>query len=345
MTAIVYPAGLPRMQLWPAVSRERRAGSGGEGIKAAPRARSRDRIADIDAQCVYNPAQMAVWAAWYEQTLLNGARWFAIKAPGPGGWLQRVCRYRTATVRREPLGGGQWRVSAQLEQRGRSQLPSIVAIDATVGYDAGGMALPPNASASSALILFVLHTLADTPTVDASWGVPVLNPSDSSGSWRLSVYFKTGGIAGAVAGAGLLQWAIVAINGIDDPHFPYDNVFTPPQSNSTLDNGGSGGVSVQGITYSPAADAYALVATFIFAPDTGGAVLTGDPPGYTNLAAQSRPYDVPLFPSGTEQYNAQIRIAYKLLSAAVAENPGDAAASPDNYASGGVGALIFGVRT
>jgi hypothetical protein len=123
VTAIVYPQGLPRMQLWPTVARERRATSGGEGIKAAPRARSRDRIADIDAQWFYKPAHMAVWAPWYEDTLLNGTRWFAINAPGPGGWMQRVCRYRTGTVRREALPGGHWRVSAQLEQRGRSALP------------------------------------------------------------------------------------------------------------------------------------------------------------------------------------------------------------------------------
>jgi hypothetical protein len=126
MGAIVYPAGLPRMQLWPTVPRERRAGSGGEGIKAAPRARSRDRIADIDAQWFYKPAHMAVWAPWYEDTLLNGTRWFAINAPGPGGWRQRVCRYRTGTVRREALPGGHWRVTAQLEQRGRSQLPQAL---------------------------------------------------------------------------------------------------------------------------------------------------------------------------------------------------------------------------
>jgi hypothetical protein len=125
MTAIVYPAGLPRMQLWPAVSRERRAVSGGEGIKAAPRARSRDRIADIDAQWFYKPVHMAAWSAWYEDVLLNGTRWFAINAPGPGGWMQRVCRYRTATVRREALPGGHWRVTAQLEQRGRSALPQV----------------------------------------------------------------------------------------------------------------------------------------------------------------------------------------------------------------------------
>lgn len=126
MTAIVYPASLPAPAAWPTVARERRAGSDGDGIKAAPRARSRDRIADVEVQWFYTPAQMAVWVAWYEQTLLNGARWFAVRAPGPGGWLQRVCRYRTATVKREPLGGGHWRVSAQLEQRGRSVPPRVV---------------------------------------------------------------------------------------------------------------------------------------------------------------------------------------------------------------------------
>jgi hypothetical protein len=143
MGAIVYPAGLPRMQLWPGVPRERRAGSAGEGIKAAPRARSRDRIADIDAQWFYKPQHMAAWSAWYEDDLLNGTRWFAINAPGPGGWRQRVCRYRTATVRREALPGGHWRVTAQLEQRGRSLMPETISVTSVWQLGADVVVTPP----------------------------------------------------------------------------------------------------------------------------------------------------------------------------------------------------------
>jgi hypothetical protein len=60
---------------------------------------------------------------WYEDTLLDGTRWFAVTAPGPGGHLTRVCRFRAKSVRRERLAGGNWGISAQLEQRGRSAPP------------------------------------------------------------------------------------------------------------------------------------------------------------------------------------------------------------------------------
>jgi hypothetical protein len=347
--AAVYPTELPGVSLLDVRAAGQRAGSPPPG-HVAQRARTTSRWAVARVAWVFQQAELDAFELWFRVQLKRGARWFLMVLPltpdsgDPSAPCYSVCRFPAGYTTPFLVPDG-WRVEADLEIRDLAECalsPPIVAIDATVGYDAGAMTLPDNAGTDSALILYVLHTLADPPTVDATWGVPVLDPSDSSGSWRLAVYCKTGGGAGSLAGAGLLQWVIVAINGIDDADFPYAT--QPPESNSSLDNGGSGGVSVQEITYAPAADAYALHAAFIFAPDAGGAVLSGDPPGYTNLAAQSRPYDVPLFPTGTEQYNAQIRVAYKLLAGATAENPGDAAASPDVYASGGVGALIFGVR-
>jgi hypothetical protein len=125
MTAIVYPTSLPVPSAWVTVARERRAQSQGDGVKSAPRARSRDRIVDVEARWIYSPGEMAVWTPWYEDTLLDGTRWFAVTAPGPGGHLVRVCRFRAKSVRRERLGGGNWAVSALLEQRGRGALPMV----------------------------------------------------------------------------------------------------------------------------------------------------------------------------------------------------------------------------
>jgi hypothetical protein len=123
VTAIVYPAGLPPPSQWVATPRERRVRSALPG-NTAVRGRSRDAITDItQAQWHYSPSEMTAWRSWYEDTLLNGMRWFAVTAPGPGGWVARVCRFRTPTVRREFLGRGIWRVSAQLEQRGRAVPP------------------------------------------------------------------------------------------------------------------------------------------------------------------------------------------------------------------------------
>jgi hypothetical protein len=124
MTAIVYPVGLPAPTQWVAVPRERRASSSLPG-NTQLRGRSRDQITDVEASWIYSPDEMGEWRTWYEDTLLYGMRWFAIEAPGAGGWIDRVCRFRTGTVRREFLGRGYFRVSARLEQRGRSLLPDV----------------------------------------------------------------------------------------------------------------------------------------------------------------------------------------------------------------------------
>jgi hypothetical protein len=197
MTAIVYPAGLPRMQLWPTVARERRAVSGGEGIKDAPRARSRDRIADIDAQWFYKPAHMAVWSPWYENTLLNGTRWFAINAPGPGGWQQRVCRYRTGTVRREALPGGHWRVTAQLEQRGRgvdpsvAQFPEIVdtATTLSASLSTSHSVAVPAVESGDLLLMEVVPDLAATVTTPSGWTL-LGTVADGGSAVRLSMFSR-----------------------------------------------------------------------------------------------------------------------------------------------------------
>jgi hypothetical protein len=219
MTAIVYPASLPRMQLWPTVPRERRAMSGGEGIKAAPRARSRDRIADIDAQWFYKPAHMAVWAPWYEDDLLNGTRWFAINAPGPGGWMQRVCRYRTGTVRREALPGGHWRVSAQLEQRGRgvdpsvAEFPEIVDTATTLspGASTSHMVAVPAVESGDLLLMAVVPDIAATVTTPSGWTL-LGTAADGGGAVRLSLFSQVAASASAASSVAVSLGASVAVS-------------------------------------------------------------------------------------------------------------------------------------
>jgi hypothetical protein len=128
MTAIVYPVGLPAPTQWVATPRERRASSALPG-NTQLRGRSRDQITDVEASWIYSPDEMGEWRTWYEDTLLYGMRWFAIEAPGAGGWIDRVCRFRTGTVRREFLARGYFRVSARLEQRGRTVAPRIPECD------------------------------------------------------------------------------------------------------------------------------------------------------------------------------------------------------------------------
>lgn len=125
MAAVVYPTTLPAPSLWGGVARERRALSGPPG-NTQLRNRTRDALNDIDSGWMYTSAEMAIWRAWYEDTLLDGMRWFAITVPGAGGWIQRVAKFRTKTLRAEYLGSGVYRVSAQMQQRGTSAAPQVI---------------------------------------------------------------------------------------------------------------------------------------------------------------------------------------------------------------------------
>lgn len=127
MPAIVYPSALPGPSAgWAAVLRERAARSSLPGDPQARR-RWRDRIADVtSATWHYSAAEMAIWREWWHETLVDGQLWFSKEAPGPGGWVDRVMRFRPASVRVQPLGNGICRVTAQLEVRGRSAAPGTV---------------------------------------------------------------------------------------------------------------------------------------------------------------------------------------------------------------------------
>lgn len=106
--------------------RERRSASSLPG-NTQLRNRARDALNDIDAGWMYTSAEMAIWRAWYETALLNGLLWFAVTAPGAGGWAQRVVKFRTKTLKAEYLGNGVFRVGAQLQHRGISAVPAVSA--------------------------------------------------------------------------------------------------------------------------------------------------------------------------------------------------------------------------
>lgn len=125
MTAVVYPPTLPAPSLWGGQPFDRAARSPLPG-NTQLRGRSRDALQDVDAAWVYSAAEMAAWVAWYDGTLLKGMRWFAMVAPGASGFVGRVLKFRTNTVRRELLGNGNFRVSAKMQQRGISQPPLLL---------------------------------------------------------------------------------------------------------------------------------------------------------------------------------------------------------------------------
>lgn len=125
MPAVIYPSTLPCPQGgWAAVLRERAARSSLQGNPQARR-RSSDRIKDASpVTWTYSPEHMAIWRPWWHTTLIDGQLWWQAEAPGLGGLIDRVMRFRPASVQVEPLGLGIARVTAQLEIRGRSQPPT-----------------------------------------------------------------------------------------------------------------------------------------------------------------------------------------------------------------------------
>jgi hypothetical protein len=333
MTAIVYPAGLPRMQLWPTVPRERRAMSGGEGIKAAPRARSRDRIADIDAQWFYKPAHMAVWAPWYEDTLLNGTRWFAINAPGPGGWMQRVCRYRTGTVRREALPGGHWRVTAQLEQRGRSAMPvAPLTIGFTSGDDSSPV-LPGATRAGAALLMYVLCRRGASFSQDnaAAWPLAYQHDDSSANVLRLRCFTRIADGTADDADTGFTSsdvaaWAMASISAPNDSYFP-DNLVEDRdyKRRAVLDLGL--------VTKENSAPHVAFACAFSASTSSGG-LGGGVPPGYTQIGDLIA-FDFSQF---AMTVTANMLFAYKLL-VGQAEDGGEFDDGSGSFGSGGTGSV------
>lgn len=125
MPELQYPAVLPGPSAWATAGPDRRAGSSLPG-NSAQRARWRDRVRDVDAQWIYTAEEMAVWVAWFDETLLKGQRLFTASVPGDGGLQDRALRYRVSSVRREALARGNYRVSARLQERGLSAAPNAL---------------------------------------------------------------------------------------------------------------------------------------------------------------------------------------------------------------------------
>jgi hypothetical protein len=71
-----------------------------------------------------SPAQLATWRTFFHTTLVDGQLWFEAEAPGPGTRPRKVMRFRPASVKYQALGLGITRITAQLEMRGRSAIPT-----------------------------------------------------------------------------------------------------------------------------------------------------------------------------------------------------------------------------
>lgn len=121
MATLTYPAALPVPQAAPIQSVERRfLPPGGPWVA---RVAQHDRL---DVQRVTFPPftgeQALAFDEWWTTTLRRGGAWFAATWPLPRGWVT-VSRRFIGTPRWQFIPGGFWRITADFEVRGRSELP------------------------------------------------------------------------------------------------------------------------------------------------------------------------------------------------------------------------------
>lgn len=123
MAAIVYPTSLPGPSAAPLTPAERRSLSDLPGARNA-RINQRDYLAyqRIDWPPMTR-TEMAMFRAWWHDTLLEGAAWFAAEWPLPAGMVAGVRKF-IAEPTRQYIGGGGWRQSAACEVRGRGEFPT-----------------------------------------------------------------------------------------------------------------------------------------------------------------------------------------------------------------------------
>lgn len=135
--AIRYPADLPAPQTAPLGVSERRLVSELAGPQQA-RGIQRDYHAIQRMTWVLTAEQGRRWDDWWRDTLLRGGMWFAADWPLPSGRVGNVYRFHTTPrweyLRGGPKGWGMHRVSAEVEVRGRGDLPRnrfIVSVTST----------------------------------------------------------------------------------------------------------------------------------------------------------------------------------------------------------------------
>lgn len=164
----------------------------------------RDAIVDADAvRWRYSPAEMAVWREWFEDTLLNGQRWFTATLPGRGGWLPRVARYIGEQLQLTHLGAGFWEVSCRLELRGLSAAPLLPpyfvrsSVSASTDETVHRFEMPLGAVAGDVLVvvyaidkqLATVVTL-DTETSGSGWTDTILEAVGARGfagvAWKVA---------------------------------------------------------------------------------------------------------------------------------------------------------------
>ena len=123
MTAIIYPSTLPGPSVSAVTPTERRLLSDLTGAPQQARGLQRDYLATQHVEwAVLSASEAAMFYEWWKNTLTYGGAWFASTWPAPQGWVSIARRFIGAPAWTN-LPGGFWRVSAEVQVRGRGELP------------------------------------------------------------------------------------------------------------------------------------------------------------------------------------------------------------------------------
>ena len=137
MSAIVYPVGLPGPQQSAVFPGERRLLSDVTGGPQQARGVQRDYLATQRLEWFFSVAEALAFDQWWKGTLAQGGAWFASTWPAPQGWVSLIRRFIGAPTWTH-VPGGFWRVSAQVQMRGRGLPPqAYVNVDLDAIVNAG----------------------------------------------------------------------------------------------------------------------------------------------------------------------------------------------------------------
>ena len=139
MAAVIYPSSLPDPSVSIVTPAERRSLSDLPGGPRQVRSLQRDYLATQRVEwSALTADEAAILHAWWTDTLTHGGAWFASTWPCPQGWVSIVRRFMGAPQWTH-LPGGIWRVSAEVQVRGRGMFPDDNVL-LTVDLDAVGNA-------------------------------------------------------------------------------------------------------------------------------------------------------------------------------------------------------------
>ena len=121
---VIYPDTLPHPQVGQFTPRERRAIN-----REVMRPISRDRAGVRSVAFIFTPDQASEFRRWYEEWLSMGGGFFAAPWPMPWGRGPHVFRFveppSWQLVGGALNGQGYWRVTADVELRGRGEMPEL----------------------------------------------------------------------------------------------------------------------------------------------------------------------------------------------------------------------------